>query len=66
MIGGYSPWFNEELSRRVLQKKIDKSMELGDGFAADFPDYRYAVGFIAGMLEALDIADEIKKEQEAA
>lgn len=65
MIGG-SFWFAEELQSRVLKEKIEKSMELGEGLAGDFPDYRYACGVIAGMSLALDIAEEIKKEQEAA
>lgn len=66
MIGGGNPWFHEELQRRVLKDKIEKSVELGDGLAADFADYRYACGVIAGMSLALDIAEEIKKEQESA
>lgn len=66
MIGGGNPWFHEELQRRVLKEKIDKSLELGEGLAGDFADYRYTCGVLAGLNLALDFAEDIKKEQEAA
>ena len=64
MIGGYNPWFIEELSRRVEQERLEKSGDLGRGAAGDYADYRYEVGFIAGMAHVLTIADEIKKEMD--
>lgn len=66
MIAGNYHYFSEELQSRVLKDKIEKSMELGEGLAADFSDYRYACGVIAGMNLALDFAEDIKKELDAA
>lgn len=66
MIGGYSPWFCEELTCRVAKERAERAMSLANGAAGDFADYRYAVGFMDGMELALTIADEIRKEQEAA
>ena len=66
MIGGYHPWFHEELERRVLADKTDKALSLAAGAAGDFADYRYACGLLAGLDLALEIAGEIKKELDAA
>lgn len=62
MISGYAPWFHEELKRRVEKDCVDRAVQLGQGMAGDFADYRYAVGFIAGQKYALDLAEEIKQE----
>lgn len=67
MIGGYHPWFHEELKRRVVALRAERAESLISGAAAgDFADYRYAVGFGDGLNAALDIADEIRAEQEKA
>lgn len=64
MIGGYNPWFNEELSRRIEKERVVRAQSLMAGVAGDFADYRYAVGFNDGMALVLTIADEIKREQD--
>jgi hypothetical protein len=66
LIGSYSPWFLEEFNRRIDEECAQKSLELGQGMAGNFEDYRYGVGLIAGLHLAADIADQIKKEQDAA
>jgi hypothetical protein len=66
MIGGYSPWYVAELTRRIDEECAQKSLEIGQGMCGDFADYRYAVGVIAGLHLAADFADEIKREQDAA
>jgi hypothetical protein len=66
MIGGYSPWFLEEFSRRVDEESATRAMNLGQGFATSYDQYRELVGFIAGLDRARAIADEIKREQDAA
>lgn len=66
MIGGYSPWFIEELKRRVEAYRCECSDEVISGGAADFAHYRYAVGFNDGLKQTLIIADEIKQEQDRA
>lgn len=59
-----SPWFHDELIRRITKERSDRAESLATGLCGDFPDYRYAVGFCAGMQFALEIADEIKREQD--
>lgn len=66
MIGGFHPWFCEELNRRIAQRRAERAMSLASGAAGDFADYRYGVGYLDGLQAALDVADEIRKEQEAA
>lgn len=64
MIGGYNPWFVEELKRRIEAQALEKAMDLARGAAGDFADYRGAVQFIAGMQFALELAEDIKKEMD--
>lgn len=66
MIGGYNPWYIQELKTRIANECVDKSIELGQGMAGDFADYRYAVGLLDGLRLASDIADQIKQEQDKA
>lgn len=66
MIGGYSPWFCEQLASRVMQRWVERSASLAMGAAQDFADYRYAVGYLQGLKDAIEIADDIRKEQEGA
>ena len=65
MIGGGSNWFAEEAKRRIEADQTDKRAGLGNGDAGDFADYRYGVGFIAGLETAKDFIDQIIKEQES-
>lgn len=60
-IGNYQ-WFYSEIERRVLADKTTKALDLAQGAAADFADYRYGCGVLAGLDLALEIAGEIKKE----
>ena len=64
MIGGYSPWFSQELEKRVAHERGERLETMGNGFCGDFADYRYAIGFLDGMRRALEIAEDIRKEQE--
>ena len=66
MIGGYHPWFHEELVRRVTKDKVEKAIDLSRGAAPDYPAYQYACGLLAGLDLALEIAEEIKKDIEKA
>ena len=64
MIGGFSPWFSDEFARRVVHERGERLEGMGNGFCGDFADYRYTVGFLDGMRKALEIAEDIRKEQE--
>lgn len=66
MIGAFHPWFHEELKRRIEAVKAERAASLMQGAAGDFADYRYAVGFGDALSTALDIANEIRAEQENA
>ncbi len=66
MIGGYSPWFSEELVRRVARERAERAEIVINGGCQDYADYRYAAGFFEGMQRVIEIADDIRKEQEAA
>jgi hypothetical protein len=64
MIGGYTPWFHEELARRVEKLIHEREDSLGRGAAGDFADYRFACGFFDGLRTAMELADEIKQDVE--
>ena len=66
MIGGFHPWFSDELTRRIEGKRLERLESLSLGACGDFADYRYAIGFFDGLKEALEIANDIRKDQEAA
>jgi hypothetical protein len=56
----------DELIKRVTEDKIGKAVDLAAGAAPDYPAYQYACGLMAGLDLALTIADEIKKDIDAA
>ena len=62
MIGGYHPFFHQELIRRIAKDRAEKAATLGERYAQTWEDYHYGCGVIAGLQAALDIADEIKRE----
>jgi hypothetical protein len=64
VIGSNPNWFQQELERRIVADQTNRCTSLGQGIAGDFADYRYGVGFIAGLETALDISKEIMKELE--
>ncbi len=66
MIGGNYSWFKAELTKRVEAERLSRAESLARGAAQDFADYRYGVGFCDGMALAIEIADEITKEMDAA
>lgn len=53
---------------RVLEDKINQRLQtladsLADGAAANYENYKYQVGFRAGLKEALTICGDIEGEQ---
>lgn len=66
MIGGYHPWFHQELQRLVEVERREKAEDMARGACGDFADYRYAVGYVDGMNRVLELADDIRKKQDPA
>lgn len=64
MIGSISPWFIEEFSRRIQSRGAEKLNEMSQGMCADYAHYKEVCGQIAGLNEAIEIADEIRREQD--
>jgi hypothetical protein len=49
---------------RIAQERDEKVVALGVGNASDFPDYKYRVGQVHGLNEALVILDAAAKEED--
>lgn len=53
----------------LLRVKIDEAVDarsgsMASGACTDYPSYRESVGYIKGLIDALNLADEIEKEYE--
>lgn len=64
MLGNANPWVFEELERRLKARQDEGRQALGAGCAGDFAAYRWAVGVIDGIEQAIMIAQDIRKESE--
>lgn len=64
MIGGYNPWFCEELIRRIKNDVSETSLQLARGCASDFASYRNGCGFVEGLERAIEYIEEIQKEMD--
>lgn len=62
MIGGYNPWFHEELKRRLEARVIERAEALISGTIPDYPGYREECGRAAGLREAIETAEELMGE----
>jgi hypothetical protein len=50
--------------RKELKKVIDAhTSQLAGGYAKDWPDYQNRVGYIHGLLAAVEICDEMEKQE---
>ena len=54
------------MTRRVAIERAERGEIVLNGGCQDYADYRYAAGFFAGMQQAIEIAEDIRKEQDAA
>ena len=66
MIGGNPHWFLNEMRGRVAKERAERGEIVLNGGCQDYADYRYATGFFEGMQKVIEIADDIKKEFDAA
>jgi ribonuclease D len=58
----HSVWFGR-LRQRLIDKSHEKSKWILEGGAQDYPSYRYDVGYLAAMADALNEAEAVDREQ---
>lgn len=56
--------FHSLLEERLTGEIVNKRDSLAEGTAKDFGDYRYWVGYIAGLMAGVEIANDIQRENE--
>ena len=54
--------FHNLLDKRVKELVESRSASLARGAAADYAEYKYTVGYLSGLEDALKICDEIEGE----
>lgn len=52
----------EQLKASIVAQMRKISDELSSGRAADYPDYKRAVGRIQGLKDGMDVVDEVFKK----
>ncbi len=57
------PQLARTLSQRLARRRTDLIAQLGEGYAADWPDYKHRVGIINGLGEAIAMCTEIEQEE---
>lgn len=58
----HSIWFGH-LFRRLDEKRADKAKWLAGGGASDYPSYKYDVGYLQGLTDAIQEAEDVDREQ---
>jgi hypothetical protein len=58
----HSLWFGR-LKARLDEKRADKAKWLIEGGPQDYPSYRFDVGYLQGLADALTEANEVDAEQ---
>ena len=56
--------FHALLEERVTKAVESRAQSLASGSAADYAEYRFSVGYVQGLSDALKLCDEIEKENE--
>ena len=51
------------VSARVKKLRFERAEQIVDGFAKDWADYQRRLGVLDGLALALDICEDIEKEQ---
>lgn len=57
------PQLARTLKGRLMKRKHELALQMADGYAQDFADYKHRAGVIAGISEAISMCDEIEKEE---
>ena len=55
-------WYGH-LARRLDERHREKAKYLVDGGAPDYPSYKFQVGYLQGLADALLEAEEVDREQ---
>jgi hypothetical protein len=58
----HSIWYGN-LVRRIQERRADTEQFVLEGGAGDHGEYRYQVGYLQGLKDALDLALEVDQEQ---
>lgn len=56
--------FHTLLEAKVKTEIVGKTTSLAEGSAKDYGEYKYWVGYVAGLMASLEIANEIMREAE--
>jgi hypothetical protein len=51
------------LRQKIDIRKVDLAKEIASGLVSDFVDYRYRIGVLSGLDEALQLIDELEKTE---
>ena len=55
-----SPYVLRNLRDRLISRKAELIQQLAGGLASDHEDYRYRIGTLVGLDEALNLIDELE------
>jgi hypothetical protein len=58
------PQLARTLRGKLEQRRAELIIQLGEGYAADWPNYKERSGHIAGLKEAIEICEQAEREQE--
>lgn len=51
------------LRGKLMARQTEFVGAIASGIASDYADYRYRAGIIAGMKEAIDICEQLEKDE---
>jgi hypothetical protein len=57
--------FHSLLEAKINEAVQSRAASLASGAAPDYPQYQNNVGYIIGLKEALNLADEVEREMDA-
>ena len=56
-----SPYLVRNLRDRITIRKAELIKEIAGGYVTDYADYKYRIGVLNGLDEALQLIDEMEK-----
>lgn len=58
-----SPYVLRNLRDRITARKVELAGQIAGGLASDFENYRYRIGVLEGLTEALQLIDHMEKNE---